>query len=294
MLSLEPEPQRSGPSAAANALLGRQRTSYLLLLPAIGYLCLFFFVPLLFLLCQSILTPQNYLRIFHQSVYLDVMYRTATMSLAVTGVCIALGYPFAYFMWTAPQRVVNAAIGVVILPFWTSILVRSYAWLVLLQREGVVNRVLMSLGIIHHPLALVYNMLGVVCGISYIMLPYMILVLYASMRNIDYQLLLVARSLGASRLRAFARVFAPLTAGGVMAGCSLVFILSFGYFITPALLGGREQTTFSMLIDIQMNQLLDWRFGAALSVVLLLVIGLLVVMVRRTVKVERSVQWIQS
>jgi len=277
----------------AHASAYGSRGGSLLLLPAIGYLCLFFFLPIAFLLLQSALVPQNYLRIFREDVYLDVMYRTAKMSLAVTGVCLVLGYPFAYFMLTAPQRVINVVVGVVTLPFWTSILVRSYAWLVLLQREGVVNRALLSLGIIHHPLKLVYNIVGVICGISYIMLPYMILVLYASMRNIDFQLIVVARSLGATRLRAFYKIFVPLTAAGVMGACSLVFILSFGYFITPALLGGREQTTFSMLIDIQMNQLLDWKFGATLSVVLLLVIVFLVLVVRRIVRVERSVQWIQ-
>jgi putative spermidine/putrescine transport system permease protein len=291
--SIETQPHASRRTAAAVAFARKSRGGLLLLLPALGYLCLFFFLPLVFLLLQSALTPDNYLRVFRESVYLDVMYRTARMSLAVTGVCLVLGYPFAYFMSTASERMVNVAVGVVILPFWTSILVRSYAWLVLLQREGIVNKVLLNLKLIDHPLKLVYNLNGVICGISYIMLPYMILVLYASMRNIDLQLLVVARSLGATRLRAFYRIFVPLTASGVMAGCSLVFILSFGYFITPALLGGREQTTFSMLIDIQMNQLLDWRFGATLSAVLLLVIMLLVVAVRRIVRVERSVQWIQ-
>jgi ABC-type spermidine/putrescine transport system permease subunit I len=221
------------------------------------------------------------------------MLSTAKMSLMVTVVCLLLGYPFAYFMSTASQRTANLAVGIVLLPYWTSILVRTYAWLVLLQRDGIVNKVLLSLGIIHEPLKLVYNMIGVTCGISYIMLPYMILVLYASMRNIDTQLLLMARSLGANRSRAFFKIFVPLSAAGVTAGCALVFILSFGYFITPALLGGRGQITFSMLIDIQMNQLLDWKFGSALSVFLLLVILLLVLVLRRSVKVERSVQWIQ-
>ncbi len=267
--------------------------SSLLLVPALGYLCLFFFLPIAFLLLQSLLTPQNYVRVFRESVYLDVMYRTAKMSLAVTGVCLIMGYPFAYFMSTASQRVVSIATGIVILPFWTSILVRSYAWLVLLQRDGIVNKTLLGVGVIHSPLALVYNLTGVICGISYIMLPYMILVLYASMRSVDSQLLVVARSLGATPQRAFFKVFLPLTAGGLMAGSSLVFILSFGYFITPALLGGRQETTFSMLIDIQMNQLLDWRFGSALSVVLLLIVSLFVIVVRRAVRVERSVQWIQ-
>ncbi len=265
----------------------------LLLVPALGYLCIFFFFPIAFLLFQSALAPGNYLRVLQEPVYLEVMYRTAKMSLAVTIVCLALGYPFAYFLTTASQRVVNLAIGVVMMPFWTSILVRSYAWLVLLQREGIINKALLELRLIARPLKLVYNLNGVICGISYIMLPYMILVLYASMRNVDLQLLVVARSLGATRLRAFYKIFVPLTAKGIMEGCSLVFILSFGYFITPALLGGREQTTFSMLIDIQMNQLLDWRFGATLSAVLLLVIMLLVFGVRRIVRLERSVQWLQ-
>lgn len=141
MPSLETQPRAFRRTAEAVASARKSRGGLLLLLPALGYLCLFFFLPIAFLLLQSALTPDNYLRVFRESVYLDVMYRTAKMSLAVTGVCLVLGYPFAYFMSTASQRVVNVAVGVVMLPFWTSILVRSYAWLVLLQREGVVNKV---------------------------------------------------------------------------------------------------------------------------------------------------------
>jgi putative spermidine/putrescine transport system permease protein len=186
----------------------------------------------------------------------------------------------------------NIMLVVVLLPYWTSILVRSYAWLAILQKGGIINQLLLNIGLVREPVQLVYNFTGVVCGMTYIMLPYMVLVLYTSLQSIQGQLVLVAQTLGSTRGEAFRRIVLPLSLPGILTGSTLVFILSLGFFITPALLGGRRQITFSMLIDIQMNQLLDWKFGAALSILLLIITGLGLVGINRFSPVRTPSEWI--
>ncbi len=203
---------------------------------------------------------------------------TARISAFVTLATVLLGYPVAAFIAARPPRTANRLLLLVLFPLWTSLLVRSYAWMVLLQRTGIVNQVLGDLGLIGAPLPLVYNELGVVIGMTHVLLPFAVLPIYAGMRQVDPALLRAGQSLGAGPLANFFRVFLPLTAPGVAAGALLVFVLAMGYFVIPALLGGRGAITIAMLIERQITMLLNWGFGSALSVLLiasvLLVLGL--------------------
>jgi ABC-type spermidine/putrescine transport system permease subunit I len=201
--------------------------------------------------------------------YRDVLARTFRISLTVTLACLVLGYPVAYTLATAPRWLAAPLLVLVLVPFWISLLARSFTWLVLLQRNGVVNRVLLALGLTTEPLPLVYNELGVYAGMVHILLPYMILSLYAGMRGIDPTLLRAAANLGATGWQAFRRVYLPLSLPGVAAGSVLLFVLGLGFFITPALLGGGKVTLVAVLIEANIREALNWPLAAALSVVLL-------------------------
>lgn len=265
-----------------------------LLAPAAAYLLVFFLLPLGRLLHGSAfgpeLTARHYARFFETGLYAQVLLNTAKIAGLVTAACLALGYPLAYWLGVLPPRARRVVLFVVVVPFWTSLLVRSYAWLVLLQREGVVNRTLAAVGLIDAPLELAYNLFGAVCGITYMLLPMMVLLLRQSMGAIDRRLVVTALTLGASPGQAFRRVFFPLSLPGVAAGCTLVFVISFGYFITPALLGGRRETTIAMLIDLQMNQLFDWGFGMALAVILTVVVVAILFGVDRVIGIGRQLE----
>jgi ABC-type spermidine/putrescine transport system permease subunit I len=184
-------------------------------------------------------------------------------------VCLALGYPLAYVLATRRPRTAQLLMIIVVLPFFTSIIVRTYAWMVLLGRNGIVNQYLMTLGFTDKPLLLLYNQGGVVIGMSYVLLPYMVLTVYSVMRSIDPRLVRAAHSLGASRLQAFRRVFLPLSLPGIAGGTLLVFILSLGFFITPALMGGPGDMMIAMLIEREVEITLNWSFASALAVILL-------------------------
>lgn len=268
-------------------------TAALLLMPASLFLLLLFVIPLGKLGLESFTEPSTYLRLLGEPLYIQVFLRTVVLALAVTSCCLVLGYPYAVAMTHAGPRTLNIMIAAVMLPYWTSLLVRSYAWLTILQKGGIINQVLLSTGLVQEPIQLVYNFTGVVCGMTYIMLPYIVLLLYTSVRSIEEQFILAARTLGSTEGEVFRRIILPLSLPGILAGSTLVFILSLGYFITPALLGGRHEVTFSMLIDIQMNQLLDWKFGAAMSIFLLITICLILLGVNKISRVRASVGWIQ-
>jgi ABC-type spermidine/putrescine transport system permease subunit I len=201
--------------------------------------------------------------------YRDVLARTFRISLTVTLACLVLGYPVAYTLATAPRWLAAPLLILVLVPFWISLLARSFTWLVLLQRNGVVNRLLLALGLTPEPLPLGYNELGVYAGMIHILLPYMILSLYAGMRGIDPTLLRAAANLGATGWQAFVRVYLPLSLPGVAAGSILLFVLGLGFFITPALLGGGKVTMVAVLIEANIREALNWPLAAALSVVLL-------------------------
>ncbi len=204
-----------------------------------------------------------------QAIYLDVLGRTFWMSLVVTLCCLALGFPLAYLLTSLPTRSSNLLMILVLLPFWTSILVRVASWIVLLQSGGLVNQALQALGIIDEPLQLVFNRIGVYIAMTHILLPFMILPLYSVMKGISPIYLRAAQSLGCPPFQSFWKVYFPQTLPGVFAGSLLVFILSMGYYITPALLGGPQEQMASYFIAFYTNETINWGMAAALSTVLL-------------------------
>ena len=243
--------------------------------PALGLLLLFFVIPVAMLLVRSVLEPtpglQNYIEVFGSSTYVRVFANTFIVAGLVTVVTLALAFPVAWFLAIAPRRWAALLFGIVILSMWTNLLARTYAWMVLLQRTGVINRTLMQLGLISEPLPLINNLVGVTIGMTYIMLPFMILPLHATIRTLDPAVFQAASLCGASRLQVFGRVFLPLVASGIAAGVLMVFVMSLGYFVTPALLGGTSNMMLAELIAQLVQSLLNWGLAGAAAVVLLVV-----------------------
>lgn len=251
------------------------RARLLLLLPAIGFLLLVFAYPLGMIVVRSVTDPQpgfgHYVQIATADVYLRVLSSTFSLALTVTLATFVLGYPVAYLLARRRGFVQAMLVMLVLLPFWTSLLVRTYAWMVILGRYGVVNKTLMALGLTDEPLRLLHTGLATHIGMVHILLPFMILPIWSVMSRIDHSLIMAARSLGASQFSTFLRVFFPLSLPGVFAGGLFVFILALGFYITPALLGGPSDLTISMLIAQQVSELLAWGFASALAVTLLVV-----------------------
>jgi putative spermidine/putrescine transport system permease protein len=200
-----------------------------------------------------------------QAIYLDIFARTFTIGAGVTLLCLLLGYPLAYKLATLPTRVSNLLMILVLLPFWTSLLVRTAAWVVLLQREGPINGVLQALRLTDQPLQLVYNRFGLYVAMTHVLLPFMVLPLYSVMRGIPPQYMRAAASLGARPPRAFLKVYLPQTVPGIGAGCLLVFILAIGYYITPALVGGTNDQMVSYFVAFFTNQTINWGMASALG-----------------------------
>ncbi|MGE0212693.1 MAG: ABC transporter permease [Parvibaculaceae bacterium] len=205
-----------------------------------------------------------------QRIYMAALQRTFLISFTVTLLCLVLGYPVAWLLATLPARQSNRLMILVIVPFWTSLLVRTTAWYVLLQPNGVVNSLLMEAGITSAPMALMFNRVGVLIGMTHVLLPFMILANYAVMRGISPVYQRAAVSLGAHPALAFWRIYVPQTLPGIGAGAFLVFVLAIGYYITPALLGGGGDEMISQLIALQMERQLNWGLAGALSVYLVL------------------------
>jgi ABC-type spermidine/putrescine transport system permease subunit I len=224
-------------------------------------------------------TLRHYRELFTEPAYLVALENTLTTSLSVTAISLVLAYPVAYLMTTVSARTRSVLTALVLIPFWTSILVRTFAWLVILGKNGLVNQTLLRLGMLATPAALIHNQTGVQIGMVHVLLPFMILPLYSVMVGIDGGLLIAARSLGARPIQVFLRIFLPLSLPGVHAGCLLVFLSAVGYYITPALLGGPRQITIAMLIDLVVNDLLNWGLGATLAILLLTTVVVLLTVV---------------
>ncbi|MBV9531398.1 MAG: ABC transporter permease [Bradyrhizobium sp.] len=205
-----------------------------------------------------------------QAIYRDIFARTFTISFAVTALCLILGFPVAYLLATLPAGRSNLLMIFVLLPFWTSLLVRTCAWIVLLQSNGVVNDSLRWLGFIDAPLRLIYNRFGVCVAMTHVLLPFMILPLYSSMKAISPAYMRAAASLGAPPITAFLRIYLPQTLPGMGAGSLLVFILALGYYITPALVGGGADQMISYFIALYTTETANWGLASALGAVLLL------------------------
>jgi len=201
----------------------------------------------------------------NESVFITVFLRTFSISLIVTLVCLVLGYPVAYLLATTKGKLASVMMLAVLIPFWTALLVRTSAWVVLLQRDGVVNNLLQWLGLIQEPLTLVYNRTGTYVALIHVLLPFMILPIYSLMVGIRPHTVRAAISLGASPLSAFWRVFFPQTIPGVTTGCLLVFVLSIGFYITPALIGGAGDQMIGFFIAHFITETANWSMGAALG-----------------------------
>ena len=212
---------------------------------------------------------ENYERMIKRKSYARIFYTTFEVSLLTTGICILIGYPLAYFMSQMPAKLANLCLITVLLPFWTSLLVRTYAWLVLLQKNGLVNNWAINLGLWEEPIKIVHNLNGTLIGMVHIMLPFLILPTYGAMRAIDRDYLKAAANLGASPRRAFRTVFFPLSTPGLFAGSLMVFVLCLGFFVTPAVLGGGKVIMVSMKIVSNIELFVNWGAASALGVVLL-------------------------
>lgn len=230
---------------------------------------------------------ENYERMLKRKSYARIFQTTFEVSLMTTGLCILIGYPLAYFMSQLPTRWANLCLITVLLPFWTSLLVRTYAWLVLLQKRGLVNDWAISLGLWDEPIKIVHNLNGTLIGMVHIMLPFLILPTYAAMKSIDRDYLKAASNLGASPSRAFWTVFFPLSTPGLFAGSLMVFILCLGFFVTPAVLGGGKVIMVSMKIVSNIELFVNWGAASALGVVLLVLTVIVLWIASRFLKLEQ-------
>ncbi|MER8377160.1 ABC transporter permease [Mesorhizobium sp. M1406] len=217
------------------------------------------------------LSAANYARFFEQASYIRTFVTTFKVAFIVTGACVLLGYPLTYMLSQLPRRAASICLIFVILPFWTSVLVRTYAWLVILQRKGLINSWLIELGVISQPLSLANNLSGVVIGMTHILLPFLVLPLYASMKTIDTDCLRAGMNLGAGPAANFRQIFFPLSLPGLASGVVIVFVLCLGFFVTPALMGGGKVIMWAMRMEQTTSLYSNWGAGAALGVVLLVV-----------------------
>jgi ABC-type spermidine/putrescine transport system permease subunit I len=243
----------------------------LLVVPLLVFMLMFYALPVAAMLLRSVAEPDWTLGNFHalagDMVFLHVFWTTLRTAITVTFGCLLLGYPVALVL-ARPGRMAGFALLIVLLPFWTSILVRSYAWMVLLGRRGLLNETLLAAGVVDHPLRILNTSVAVHIAMIHILLPYMILPVANVLRQIDPSLARAALGLGATPFRVFREVILPLSMPGVAAGVLLVFVLSLGFYITPALVGGPRDMTVSMLIAQQVDQL-NWPYAACLSATLL-------------------------
>ncbi len=263
----------------------------LLLAPAVVLIGLLFVLPLFGVMRLSIHDGTGFsvspiLELFNSRVALVVLERTFLLAASVTAMCLLLGYPAAYFMSGLRPKVRAFVTYLILLPFWVSILIRTYTWIVILGREGIVNKGLAALGLA--PVQVLYTDTAVHIGMIQILLPIVIITCLASMLDIEKDLLKAARSLGASRTQVFWKVFFPLSVSGAATGGLICFILSLGFFVTPALLGGRRSIIIANLIDLQVHQTLNWGFAAVLATALLVVtlscLGLFWLVMRKRVE----------
>jgi len=248
---------------------------WLALAPVLVFLTVLFIYPVAQLLWLSVwsreggVTSEHFARFFHSPVYLQVMLVTLKIAFWTTVLCLLGAYPLAYLLSTTGPNTRNALILWVLMPFWTSFLVRTFAWVVLLGRNGAVNSWLKSAGVVDESLELIYNFAGVMVGTTHALLPMAVLTMLSVMQTIDPNLMKAAGTLGARGPRAFFRVYFPLSAPGVAASGLLIFAVTMGFFITPILLGSRKESMIAQLILFQVEERLNWHFAAAISVVLL-------------------------
>jgi spermidine/putrescine transport system permease protein len=264
-----------------------------LLSPSAAWLLIFFILPLVMVLLVSLgkrgpmggvvyqWNLDNYLR-FLDPIYVKIFFRSVRIATANTFLCLLFGYPLAYFIAKRPKRWRNVLILLVMIPFWTNFLVRTYAWMVILRDTGLINSLLLQIGFITKPLSLLYNENAVILGLFYGYLPFMVLPLYASIEKLDFSLVEAAQDLGANSLNAFRRIVLPLTMPGIIAGSIITFIPSIGAYVTPDLLGGAKAMMIGNLLQQQFLEVRDWPFGSAVGFILMATVLLATMLYFRT------------
>ena len=230
---------------------------------------------------------ENYERMTKSRAYIRIFITTFKISILTTLICAVIGYPLAYFMSQLSRRWASICMIGVLIPFWTSLLVRTYAWLVLLQKKGLINNIALDIGLISEPIKFVHNTTGTLIGMVHIMLPFLILPLYANMRSIDKDCLKAASSLGATPTRAFWTVFFPLSLPGLTAGLLIVFVLCLGFYVTPAILGGGRVIMAAMKISSNIELYFSWGAASALGVVLLVITSIILFIASKLVSMDQ-------
>lgn len=282
-LSDAPRPQ------AGSSLAMKLKNPALLLLPAVGFLTFIYVLPLIDLIRISISGPSwltYFERVFAVPLYWESLVRTMQISVTVAFLCLLFGYPTALLIHRTRGLTRALIATAIVLPYFIAILIRTYAWMVLLGRNGVFNRLLLESGLIADPLPLLNNFAGVLIGMVHVLLPYMVLPIYGAVRKVDPAVVAAAEGLGASSVRIFWRVYLPLTLNGIFAGAVIVFVLSLGFFITPALLGGGKVIMIAVLIEQEVHQTLNWPFAGALAFVLLAATLLVYALAQRFTRLE--------
>ncbi|MDF9410279.1 ABC transporter permease [Brevibacillus laterosporus] len=271
----------------------------LLALPGFLWLTIFFLVPMLFVVMLSFLkrgvygqivyefTLANYSRFF-ESLYVQIFIETLLVSVGTTIICLLLGYPLAYMITRLDRKWQNLWLLLVMIPFWINFLVRSYAWVIILRTQGLVNTVLQSLGLIDQPLTLLYTPGAVLLGMVYALLPFIILPIYVSLEQLDRKKLEAAYDLGATPAKTFWHITLPLTMPGVVSGCILVFVSSLGMFVVPDVMGGAKSSLFGNVIQNQFLSARDWPFGSALSMVIVLFSIIMIYLYYRATKMQEK------
>ena len=261
----------------------------LLLTISVTFLLVFMILPILDMFTKSVVDDNGFTwsyfkEFFSKSLYAKILLNTIRLSLIIGLVTIVLGYPVAYLMNRVGPVLRCIIMGCVQIPFWTSLLVRTYSWIAILQNQGVVNVVLQKLGIIKQPIQLLYNDAGVIIVMTYIMLPYMIFSISSVMGQIDKNVIIASRSLGAGKTMTFFRIFLPLSLPGIMSGFFIVFLNTMGYYIVPALVGGQKSQMFSQTIQNELSGVLNWNFASAISIILVMVTMMIVLVSKAATK----------
>ncbi|GAA4371093.1 ABC transporter permease [Paeniglutamicibacter cryotolerans] len=286
--TVRPEPASGRTDRAADRKRRFRPGPAWLILPALALAAGIFAYPLAESMWTSVSDPvlgfQNYQWFASDSANWVILGRTLWIALLSAVICLALAYPYAYFMTISSQKMKTVLIVIVLIPFWTSLMIRSFAWIILLQDTGLVNEVLSWVGL--GPFSMIRNTTGILIGMVQVLLPFMVLPLYSAMGNVDLRLVQAAASLGARPSVAFFKIFVPLAMPGVISGSLLVFIQALGFYITPALLGSPSQMLISQYIYVQVNGQLQWGRGSVLGVLLLvatlLLLGLLALLTKRS------------
>ncbi|MGC9303084.1 spermidine/putrescine ABC transporter permease PotB [Bacillus cereus] len=270
----------------------------LLALPTVAWLLIFFLIPLVFVLGFAFMqrgaygtvemqfTLENISRVF-DPLYLGTLWETVKIAVITTVICLLIGYPFAYTITIVDREYRSILLLLATIPFWINFLVRSYAWIVILRSQGLVNTLLLKLGIISEPLNLLYNTPSVILGMVYSLLPFMILPVYAAIEQLDKRKLEAAYDLGATPIKAFWNITVPMTMSGIATGSILVFVSSIGMFVVSDVMGGSKVALIGNVIQNQFLGARDWPFGSALSIIVVLFSVLLIYLYYRATKVYK-------